>query len=145
MNNPTTPRRSPLGMIPGQPTPRLYDRVVEVLRSFIYGIRRFILFHAGVAHASACHVLEQPLTRAEVEAVLAQLDGVPGPVSTLLYASGLIRCQRIGATPRKAGNTACPWSLYILSGCRGGGEALIAGVEGQLGHQFGGLGHLLAK
>jgi integrase len=44
---------------------------------------------AGVGHASACHVLEQPLTRAGVEAVLAQLDGVPGLVCTLLYGSGL--------------------------------------------------------
>ena len=25
-------RRSPLGLFPGEPTPRLYDRVVEVLR-----------------------------------------------------------------------------------------------------------------
>jgi len=30
MNNPTALRRSPLGMFPGQPAPRLYDRVVEV-------------------------------------------------------------------------------------------------------------------
>jgi hypothetical protein len=43
-------------MFPGQPTPRLYDRVVEVLRTrhysrrteqaYIHWIRRFILFHA---------------------------------------------------------------------------------------------------
>jgi integron integrase len=113
-------------MFPGQPTPRLYDRVVEVLRTrhysrrteqaCIHWIRRFILFHArahprelaGVGHASACHVLEQPLDRiqgvvrarkpkrlpavlirTEVKAVLAQLDGVPGLVCTLLYGSGL--------------------------------------------------------
>jgi len=44
---------------------------------------------AGVGHASACHVLQQPLTRAEVEAVLTQLEGVPGLVCTLLYGSGL--------------------------------------------------------
>ena len=53
MNNPSTLRRSPLGMFPGQPTPRLYDRVVEVLRTrhysrrteqaYIHWIRRFIL------------------------------------------------------------------------------------------------------
>jgi len=56
MNNPSTLRRSPLGMFPGQPRPRLYDRVVEVLRTrhysrrteqaYIHWIRRFILFHA---------------------------------------------------------------------------------------------------
>jgi site-specific recombinase XerD len=43
-------------MFPGQPTPRLYDRMVEVLRTrhysrrteqaYIHWIRRFILFHA---------------------------------------------------------------------------------------------------
>ena len=50
-------RRSPLGCFPGQPTPRLYDRVVEVLRArhysprteeaYVHWIRRFTLFHAG--------------------------------------------------------------------------------------------------
>jgi integrase len=50
-------RRSPLGCFPGQPTPRLYDRVVEVLRArhysprteeaYLHWIRRFTLFHAG--------------------------------------------------------------------------------------------------
>jgi hypothetical protein len=32
MNNSTRERGSPLGCFPGQPTPRLYDRVIEVLR-----------------------------------------------------------------------------------------------------------------
>ncbi len=55
MNNSAAPRRSPLGMLPGQPMPRLYDRVVEVLRArhysrrteqaYIHGIRRFVVFH----------------------------------------------------------------------------------------------------
>jgi len=31
MNNATRERGSPLGCFPGQPTPRLYHRVVEVL------------------------------------------------------------------------------------------------------------------
>ena len=57
MNNSTRERRSPLGCFPGQPAPRLYDRVVEVLRARHYSrrteeacvhwIRRFTLFHAG--------------------------------------------------------------------------------------------------
>ncbi len=56
MNNSTACRRSPLGLFPGQPSPRLYDRVLEVLPSrhysrrteeaYIHWIRRFILFHA---------------------------------------------------------------------------------------------------
>jgi len=107
MNNPSTLRRSPLGMFPGQPTPRLYHRVVEVLptrhysrrteQACIHWIRCFILFHtrahprdlAGVGHASACHVPEQPLTRPEVEPVLARLDGVPRLLCTLLYGWAL--------------------------------------------------------
>ena len=148
----TAVRRSPLGMFPGQPTPRLYDRAVEVLRSrhysrrteeaYIHWIRRFILFHnhshprelaegdvnrflthlavkenvaASTQNQALAallflyeHVLEQPLeriegvvrarkpkrlpavlTRDEVEAVLAQLGGLPRLVCTLLYGSGL--------------------------------------------------------
>jgi len=54
MDNFTACRRSPLGLYPGQPAPRLYDRVVEVLRARHYSsrtegayphwIRRFLLF-----------------------------------------------------------------------------------------------------
>jgi hypothetical protein len=33
MKNFPVDRRSPLGLFPGEPTPRLYDRVVEVLRT----------------------------------------------------------------------------------------------------------------
>jgi hypothetical protein len=39
MNNPTVLRRSPLGVFPGQPAPRLYDRAVEVLRTRHYSRR----------------------------------------------------------------------------------------------------------
>ena len=55
MNNSPAARRSPLGLFLGEPTPRLYDRVVEVLRTrhyslttqqaYIHWIRRFIRFH----------------------------------------------------------------------------------------------------
>jgi hypothetical protein len=58
MNNSPALRRSPLGLFPGEPTPRLHDRVVEVLRtrhysrhteqSYIHWIRRFIRFHGGL-------------------------------------------------------------------------------------------------
>ncbi len=57
MNNSTGDRRSPLGLFPRQPTPKLYDRVVEVLRTrhysrraeeaYLHWIRRFLLFHPG--------------------------------------------------------------------------------------------------
>ena len=57
MNNSSACRRSPLELFPGQPTPRLYDRVVEVLRTrhysrrteeaYLHWIRRFLLFHTG--------------------------------------------------------------------------------------------------
>ena len=56
MNNSTACGRPALGLLPDQPTPRLYDRVVEVLRgrhyshrteeAYIHWIRRFLLFHA---------------------------------------------------------------------------------------------------
>ena len=56
MNTASADRQSPLGLFPGQPKPRLYDRVVEALRTrhysrrteqaYIHWIRRFILFHA---------------------------------------------------------------------------------------------------
>ena len=55
MINSRADRRSPLGLFPGQPTPRLYDRVVEILRTrhyirrteqpYLHWIRRFILLH----------------------------------------------------------------------------------------------------
>ena len=57
MNDSTLYRWSPLGLFPGQPAPRLYDRVVEVLRTrhysrrteeaYLHWIRRFLLFHNG--------------------------------------------------------------------------------------------------
>ncbi len=57
MNNLAAPRQSPLGLSPGQPTPRLYDRLVEILQTrhysrqteeaYTHWIRRFILFHSG--------------------------------------------------------------------------------------------------
>ena len=139
-------------MFPGQPAPRLYDRVVEVLRArhysrrteeaYVHWIRRFVLLHHGrhpreqaegdvnrfLTHLAIQqnvaastqnqalaallflyeHVLEQPLnriegvgrarrprrlpvvlSRGEVRAVLAELDGNPYLVCALLYGSGL--------------------------------------------------------
>ncbi|MEK7992733.1 MAG: integron integrase [Planctomycetota bacterium] len=152
MSNSAAYRQSPLGLFPGQPTPRLYDRVVEVLRSrhysrrteeaYVHWIRRFVLFQHGthprelgegevnrfLTHLAVNenvaastqnqalagllflyeHVLQQPLnriegvvrarrpkrlpvvlTREEVQAVLANLRGVPRLVCAVLYGSGL--------------------------------------------------------
>ena len=57
MNNSVADRRSPLGLFLGQPAPRLYDGVVEVLRTRHYSrrtqraylrwIHRLLLFHTG--------------------------------------------------------------------------------------------------
>ena len=55
MGNSAAGGRSPLGLFLGQPTPRLYDCVVEALRSrhysrrteeaYLHWIRRFLAFH----------------------------------------------------------------------------------------------------
>ena len=55
MNNSAGNRRSPLGLVPGQPAPRLYDRGAEVLRTrhysrpteeaYLHWIRRFLLLY----------------------------------------------------------------------------------------------------
>jgi hypothetical protein len=57
MSNCSANRCSPLGLFLGQPTPRLYDCVVEALRSwhcsrrteeaYLHWIRRFLAFHSG--------------------------------------------------------------------------------------------------
>ena len=57
MNQLTSDRRAPLGLCPGQPTPRLYDCVLEALPSrhysrrteeaYLHWIRRFLAFESG--------------------------------------------------------------------------------------------------
>ena len=59
---PVSSLRGPLGLVPGQSAPRLYDRVVEALRARHYSrrteeacvhwIRRYLLFHDGGIRAS---------------------------------------------------------------------------------------------
>lgn len=51
MNNSPAGRRSPLGLFRGQPTPRLYDRVIEILRTRHW---RFLVVPTGkgVLHVS---------------------------------------------------------------------------------------------
>lgn len=70
MSSSAADRRSPLGLFPGQPTPRLYGCVVEALRSrhysrrteeaYLHWIRRFLRFHDG-AHPR--QLAEQDLNR----------------------------------------------------------------------------------
>ena len=58
MNAASADRQPPLGLSPGQPTPRLHDCVVETLcarhysrrteRAYLHWIRRFVLFHAPI-------------------------------------------------------------------------------------------------
>ena len=58
MNNSPADRRSPLGLFPGQLTPKLYDGAVEVLRTrhcsrrteqaYLHWIHRFLLGHEDV-------------------------------------------------------------------------------------------------
>lgn len=55
MTTTTQQCRSPLGLFPDTPVPRIYDRIVEVLRvrhysrrteeAYLYWIRRYIEFH----------------------------------------------------------------------------------------------------
>ncbi len=70
MNNSAACRPSPLELFPGQASPRLYDRVVEVLRTlhysrrteeaYLHWIRRFLLFHA---HAHPRQLAEGDVNR----------------------------------------------------------------------------------
>lgn len=59
MNNSPADRRSPLGLFPGEPTPRFYDRLVEVSCARHCSRRteqgtpigfRFIRFHGRLSH-----------------------------------------------------------------------------------------------
>ncbi len=69
--------RSPLGLFPDKPAPRMYDRIVEVLRvrhysrrtveAYIHWIRRYIEFHQ--------HRLPVVLTVEEVSRVMSRLTG----------------------------------------------------------------------
>lgn len=86
MSSSTRNRRSPLGLFPGQPTPRLYDCMVEALRTrhysrrteeaYLYWIRRFLGFH------NASHPRETDVNRflkhLAVDANVAVFNAEPG-------------------------------------------------------------------
>ena len=54
MNNSPGERRSPLGLFPGHRAPRLYDRVVEILRARHYSIRTQQTYRTSTNRVYAC-------------------------------------------------------------------------------------------
>jgi hypothetical protein len=86
----------PIGIFPGQPTPRLYDCVVEALRTRHDSCRaeeaylhEYVLeqpLDRGVARVRKPKRLPVVLTRNEVRGILTGLDGVPRLVSAVLFS-----------------------------------------------------------
>jgi len=107
------PRRSPLGLFPDKPAPRLYDRIVEVLRvrhysrrteeAYVGWIRRYLQFHQGrhplsLGKDEVTAFLSHLAVEGHVAAsVLAQLHGTYRLIGFLLYGSGvrLLECLRL--------------------------------------------------
>ncbi len=88
-------RRSPLGLFPGQPTPRRYDRVVEILRTrhhshraeqaYTHWICRFVLGHKDIKTAMVYARIEPWRSRGPQPprpAAKGALDRAPGIVRT---------------------------------------------------------------
>ena len=116
MNNSSTDRRSPLGLFPAEPTPRLYDLVVEVLRTrhysrrteptCIHWIRRFMRFHGGLQDGYDIRTVQELLRHKDVETTMiytrvlnrggrglhSPLDRLRKPMST--EGGGIMRTDR---------------------------------------------------
>ena len=104
MRTATQQRRPPLGFFPDQPAPRLYDRIVEVLRvrhysrrteeAYVHWIRRYIEFHG--------HEHPRQLAESDVNRFLTHLavkEHVAGPMqnqalSAILFCTSMLRNGR---------------------------------------------------
>ena len=116
MNNSPADRRSPLGLFPGEPTPRLNDRVVGVLRTrhysrrteqaYIHWIRRFIRFQRLLQDGYDIRTVQELLGRKHIKTSMVYTHvlnrggrGVHSPLDRLRKAasnerSGIIRADR---------------------------------------------------
>jgi hypothetical protein len=72
--------RSPLGLFPAEPTPKVYDRVVEILRTrhysrpteqaYIHWIRRFIRFHGRLQDGCDIRTVQEPLGHKDIKTTM---------------------------------------------------------------------------
>jgi len=100
MNNSPADRRSPLGLFPGQPTPRICDRTVEVLRTrhysrrteqaYIHWIRRFIRFRGHLQDGYDIRTVQELLGHKIIK-------------TTRVYTHGLNRGGQRGCTVPSTG------------------------------------------
>ncbi len=82
MGTSSASRQSPLGLFPAQPTPRLYDRVVEVLRTRHYS-RRTEQTYPASRDGYDIHTVQERLGHSEVKTTMIYthvLNGGPAGV-----------------------------------------------------------------
>jgi site-specific recombinase XerC len=75
-----------LGLFPGEPTPRLYDRVVEVLRTrhcsrrteqaYIHWIRRLIRFHGRLQDGYDIRAVQELLGHKDIKTTMVYTHGL---------------------------------------------------------------------